>query len=569
MGKGKAIFFVMRVEHVVGTQCERGSQDEDEPMLSIEAWEVRAGRTVLFTAHDLALRSGETLYVVGPSGAGKTTFLRSMAGLNSSGVTTVASAAQEAATTVMYVGGAPRFLGGQTVEAVIRFHVAHSNDVVSAGEWAAALALGSCLTHDVATCSTGELRRLQILCALSRCPSILLLDEPTSGLSGVEADLLMRTVHSLHQRRSVAVVAVLHQPRRSVMELCDRVLVCCEGELRRDVAFSTLVEEFGNSGNADSVMEQVLDDAARRWTPVNLHTILPPHTTPSTQTQTHEGGSDARPLLCPPVTPYRPRLPPASTTAFRASLLAGCRRDLVTNWRARYIYVAHYTSLSFIVTMLVLVYGSQDYEDVEAFVIQNFLLFATFLTYFGFTKMAMLRQERNVLVGERYARVVTCTVHVLSRWPAMCVYTLWCTLTLTPYILWGFELPLTPTMLFDYGSLLWLISLNGFALRWAAETALFNIDTASAVTTGVTCVFTLMNGVLTERDRISPAVRWATNVSPVYYVLSALGNAQFPGEFDDVSTHEARGVLTAGFVAFNVLLWWNVRRLGRWERCFR
>ncbi|KAL1499300.1 hypothetical protein AB1Y20_011508 [Prymnesium parvum] len=78
--------------------------------------------------------------------------------------------------------------------------------------------------------SGGQLRRVGIGIELVALPTVLLLDEPTSALDAVNTQLIMQVLQSL-AARGVLVVASLHQPRFTVYELLDRLLVLRAGEL--------------------------------------------------------------------------------------------------------------------------------------------------------------------------------------------------------------------------------------------------------------------------------------------------------------------------------------------------
>ena len=509
-------------------------------LLEAEEWVVETASHQLFAARDVVLRLGQTVYVVGPSGAGKTTFLKSLAGLNRGCTTRFRGPSLPDGLVVSYVGGEARFLDGQTVADVIAFHLLHSDELETTEECARTVGLGSILGHPVQLCSTGERRRLQILCAMLRKPALLLLDEPTSGLSSIEATVVMRAINALHDARSLCVVAVLHQPRHEVVALSTSVWLCANGALRRQCAYEALQTEMGASPTGDSVLDRALDALEGGPSLPSPHGLRP---------------------YPPPCTGNR------SATGLLSSLHAACRRDVIVNARSWVVYVSHYVSLVFIVLLLVAVYGNQPYDDVYAFIVQTFLLFATFQTYFGYSKMALLRQERNVLVRERYTNLVSPFVLLVSRWPSMILYTLFVALTTAPVALRGFHQ--WDSNHVSFAAMLWMVALNGYALRWTVETSFRSIDVATAVATAVTCVFSLFNGVLTEREYIPSSIRWMTYLSPLYYVLNALGYEAWTDEgFDAVSPPHCLTVLLLFFLAMNAVIWRNLVRLGRWESSY-
>jgi len=73
--------------------------------------------------------------------------------------------------------------------------------------------------------SGGEKKRVNIGLELMAKPSILFLDEPTSGLDANNAMLVMKGLRSLVQKKGVTVCSVIHQPRKSIFELFDCIIL--------------------------------------------------------------------------------------------------------------------------------------------------------------------------------------------------------------------------------------------------------------------------------------------------------------------------------------------------------
>ena len=78
--------------------------------------------------------------------------------------------------------------------------------------------------------SGGQLRRVSIGLELVAQPVILLLDEPTSSLDAVNTRLVVDALKGLAQS-GMLVVASLHQPRFSVYNTLDKVIVMRRGEI--------------------------------------------------------------------------------------------------------------------------------------------------------------------------------------------------------------------------------------------------------------------------------------------------------------------------------------------------
>jgi len=74
------------------------------------------------------------------------------------------------------------------------------------------------------------MRRVGIGAELVTRPSVLMLDEPTSALDAVNTRLVVEALRML-ANRGILVVASLHQPRFSVYQMLDRLLILRSGQL--------------------------------------------------------------------------------------------------------------------------------------------------------------------------------------------------------------------------------------------------------------------------------------------------------------------------------------------------
>lgn len=76
--------------------------------------------------------------------------------------------------------------------------------------------------------SGGERKRVSIGTELVSDPLVLVLDEPTTGLDATAALECMETVKSAAER-GITCMAVLHQPRQEIVDLCDDIIVLARG----------------------------------------------------------------------------------------------------------------------------------------------------------------------------------------------------------------------------------------------------------------------------------------------------------------------------------------------------
>jgi ABC-type multidrug transport system ATPase subunit len=78
--------------------------------------------------------------------------------------------------------------------------------------------------------SGGERKRVSVATELVSRPSIIFLDEPTSGLDSTSAYELMVTLKELARKGGHSIVTVIHQPRTTIFDLFDGLLLLSKGQ---------------------------------------------------------------------------------------------------------------------------------------------------------------------------------------------------------------------------------------------------------------------------------------------------------------------------------------------------
>jgi ABC-type Fe3+/spermidine/putrescine transport system ATPase subunit len=197
------------------------------------------GKSVL-AGLSLEVPAGEWLALLGPSGAGKTTILRLVAGLERPDVGQVLLEGRDAS------GLAPRDRGVGMVFQDLALWPALSVEAhlreVSRGDPRALLerfalrGLESKRPHEL---SGGERQRLALARAVARSPRILLLDEPFSGLDPLLRRSLAETLSDLHRERGLTTVYVSHYLEAPVTR-ASRVALLREGRIEQSGTLSEL-----------------------------------------------------------------------------------------------------------------------------------------------------------------------------------------------------------------------------------------------------------------------------------------------------------------------------------------
>jgi ABC-type multidrug transport system ATPase subunit len=95
--------------------------------------------------------------------------------------------------------------------------------------------------------SGGERRRTSIAAQMLTDPLVLFLDEPTSGLDSFQAQSVMEAMKLLSDLGRL-VVAVIHQPRSSIYNMFDKLLLLSEGQTMFLGEASEAVEYFNALG---------------------------------------------------------------------------------------------------------------------------------------------------------------------------------------------------------------------------------------------------------------------------------------------------------------------------------
>ncbi len=213
-------------------------------MLYIEKCSLVFGRPVLNDL-SLTLNEGEIVGIVGKSGAGKTSLLKTMAGLL---VPTSGNVFFEG--NKMY-GPAQQLVPGHpeiqlvnqdfhldtyhTTEENIRGQILYlpkkeRDDLVE--ELLHLLELDALRFQAACTLSGGEQQRLSIARALAREPKVLLLDEPFSHLDGRLRNKLIVYLLKLQKTRNMSLVLVSHDGAE-VLGLSDRIYLLKKGTIVR------------------------------------------------------------------------------------------------------------------------------------------------------------------------------------------------------------------------------------------------------------------------------------------------------------------------------------------------
>ncbi|WP_396230937.1 ABC transporter ATP-binding protein [Frankia sp. EI5c] len=209
------------------------------------------GSTVVLDNLDLTVADGEFVCLLGRSGCGKTTLLRTLAGLDKADRGTV-----DVPERVAVVFQEPRLLPWKRVGFNVRYGLPHNRESVARAQ--AALAEVGLDKHADAwpkSLSGGQAQRVALARALVREPQLLLLDEPFASLDALTRITMQGLIRDLAERHGAAAVLVTHDVDEAIL-LGHRVLVMEGGAFTHEVDTS----EAGRSHRGSAPYEALRRD---------------------------------------------------------------------------------------------------------------------------------------------------------------------------------------------------------------------------------------------------------------------------------------------------------------------
>jgi ABC-2 type transport system ATP-binding protein len=222
--------------------------NRQSPAIVVDGLRVIRGSREVLPGLSLSVPTGQVVGLLGPSGGGKTTLLRSIVGVQvvAAGAVTVLgepAGSPGLRSRVGYLTQQPSVYGDLTVRQNLTYFAALLGAPHDAVERTIAVVdLTSDADSRVDRLSGGQRSRVSLAAALVGSPELLILDEPTVGLDPVLRRDLWAMFHRLADGGTTLLVSshVMDEATR-----CDRLLLLREGRLLADDSPDGLLARTG------------------------------------------------------------------------------------------------------------------------------------------------------------------------------------------------------------------------------------------------------------------------------------------------------------------------------------
>ncbi len=192
---------------------------------------------------DFEINKGEFAVVVGPSGAGKTTVLNILGGMDTATEGTVFVDGQDIAAfsqrqltayrrddigfVFQFYNLIPNLTALENVELALQI----CKDPMDAKEVLEEVGLGERLDNFPAQLSGGEQQRVSIARALAKNPKLLLCDEPTGALDYNTGKAILKLLQDTCRNKGMTVVLITHNS--AIAPMADRVIQIKNGKVSK------------------------------------------------------------------------------------------------------------------------------------------------------------------------------------------------------------------------------------------------------------------------------------------------------------------------------------------------
>ena len=200
--------------------------------------EIRAADNISFS-----IDKGEFVVIVGPSGAGKTTVLNILGGMDTATSGTLLVDGDEITAynprrlteyrredigfVFQFYNLVPNLTALENVELALQI----CRDPLDAKKVMEEVGLGDRLNNFPAQLSGGEQQRVSIARALAKNPKLLLCDEPTGALDYNTGKAILKLLQNMCRERGMTVIVITHN--QAIAPMADRLIHIKNGQVSR------------------------------------------------------------------------------------------------------------------------------------------------------------------------------------------------------------------------------------------------------------------------------------------------------------------------------------------------
>lgn len=190
---------------------------------------------------DFEIEKGEFVVIVGPSGAGKTTVLNILGGMDSASTGKVLVDGQDIARytqkkltayrrddigfVFQFYNLVPNLTALENVELAMQI----CKNPLSAENVLKEVGLGARMGNFPAQLSGGEQQRVSIARALAKNPKLLLCDEPTGALDYLTGKAILKLLQDMCREKGMTVIVITHNT--AITPMADRVIKIKNGRV--------------------------------------------------------------------------------------------------------------------------------------------------------------------------------------------------------------------------------------------------------------------------------------------------------------------------------------------------